>query len=105
MLLSGRRMLLSLSLSLYLSLSLSLSVLERERDYEVFRRISFDFPSNIQKFKICVEWKRKKSLTIYTGKYYELINDLTNSKNHFDAIHCSCLELNIMHWNTDIQIY
>ena len=44
-------------LSLSLSLSLSLC------DYEVFRRISFDFPFNIQKIKIYVEWKRKKSLT------------------------------------------
>ena len=52
---------LSLSLSLSPSLSLSLSLC----DYEVFRRISFDFPFNIQKIKIYVEWKKKekKSLT------------------------------------------
>ena len=43
----------------WLSLSLSLSLC----DYEVFRRISFDFPFNIQKIKIYVEWKRKKSFT------------------------------------------
>ena len=59
---------LSLSLSLYLSLSLSLSLCVYVCDYEVFGRISFDFPSNIQKFKICAEWKKQQqSLTYLNG--------------------------------------
>ena len=44
-----------------LTLSLSLSLC----DYEVFRRISFDFPFNIQKIKIYVEWKRKKIFNLF----------------------------------------
>ena len=42
----------------WLSLSLSLSLC----DYEVFRRISFDFPFNIQKNQNLCRMKKKKNL-------------------------------------------